>query len=135
LATSKFFHMVKKTAFLFILLFFSLFTGVSAQKTVAAIVKFTGNDTSVSVSRNDNFVVELSVPNRKNYQWAISRPAANCKFTKSQIGEAATMPGAPELQLWFFKATQRGTDSIVFVYKSPYDNAAAVERKLKVIVE
>ncbi|HSR40476.1 MAG TPA: protease inhibitor I42 family protein [Phnomibacter sp.] len=127
--------MVKKTAFLFILLFFSLFTGVSAQKTVAAIVKFTGNDTSVSVSRNDNFVVELSVPNRKNYQWAISRPAANCKFTKSQIGEAATMPGAPELQLWFFKATQRGTDSIVFVYKSPYDNAAAVERKLKVIVE
>ena len=127
--------MVKKTAFLFILLFFSLFTGVSAQKTVAAIVKFTGNDTSVSVSRNDNFVVELSVPNRKNYQWGISRPAANCKFTKSQIGEAATMPGAPELQLWFFKATQRGTDSMVFVYKSPYDNAAAVERKLKVIVE
>jgi predicted secreted protein len=127
--------MVKKTAFSIILLFFSLFTEVFAQKTVAAIVKFTGNDTSVTVSRNDNFVVELSVPNRKNYQWAITRPASNCKFTKSQIGEAATMPGAPELQLWFFKATQRGTDSMVFVYKSPYDNAATVERKLKVIVE
>jgi predicted secreted protein len=127
--------MVKKTAFLFILLFFSLFTGVSAQKTVAAIVKFTGNDTSVSVSRNDNFVVELSVPNRKNYQWTISRQAANCKFTKSQIGEAATMPGAPELQLWFFKATQKGTDSLVFSYKSPYEGAAMVEKKLKVIVE
>lgn len=131
----KFFHMPKAFAFLVTTLLISIFQQASAQKTVAAIVKFTGNDTSVTVSRNDNFVVELSVPNRKNYQWAITRPAANCKFTKSQIGEAATMPGAPELQLWFFKATQRGTDSLVFVYKSPYEGAAAVEKKLKVIVE
>lgn len=133
--TSKFFHMAQMRSFLFLLLFFSVFQQAAAQKTVAAIVKFTGNDTSVTISKNDNFVVELSVPNRKNYQWNITRPAANCKFTKSQIGEAATMPGAPELQLWFFKATQRGIDSMVFVYKSPYDNAAAVERKLKVVVE
>lgn len=131
----KLVHMLKAFRIALILLLFSTFHQAVAQKTVAAIVKFTGNDTSVTVSRNDNFVVELSVPNRKNYQWAITRPASNCKFTKSQIGEAATMPGAPELQLWFFKATQRGTDSMVFAYKSPYDNAGTVERKLKVIVE
>jgi predicted secreted protein len=107
----------------------------AAQKTVHAVVKFTSNDTSLTVNKNDNFLVELWVPNRKNYQWSIQRPASNCKFTRSQIGEAATMPGAPEQHLWFFKATQKGTDSLVFLYKSPYEGEAAVEKKLRVTVQ
>lgn len=107
----------------------------SAQKTVAAVVKFTGNDTSVTIRKGDNFLVELWVPNRKDYVWSMSKTAANVKFTRSQIGEAATMPGQPEQHLWFFKATSVGVDSIRFVYKSPYQNEAAVEKLLRIIVE
>ena len=107
----------------------------SAQKTVAAVVKFTGNDTSVTIRKGDNFLVELWVPNRKDYVWSMSKTAANVKFTRSQIGEAATMPGQPEQQLWFFKASAVGADSIRFVYKSPYQNEAAVEKLLRIIVE
>lgn len=112
-----------------------LSTVAFTQKTVAAVVTFNGTDTSVTLRKNDNFVVELWMPNRKNYNWSISRPAANCKFVRSQIGEAATMPGAPEQYLWFFKATQKGTDSLHFLYKSPYEGQAAEPRRLLVIVE
>lgn len=106
-----------------------------AQKTVAAVVKFTGSETDITIRKGDYFLVELWVPNRKDYVWSMSKTAANVKFTRSQIGEAATMPGQPEQQLWFFKATNTGLDSIRFVYKSSNQQEAAAEKLLRIIVE
>lgn len=124
-----------KTVLLLLLALLGFYQQSSAQKTVAAVVKFTGNDTSVTIRKGDNFLVELWIPNRKDYVWSMSKTAANVKFTRSQIGEVATMPGQPEQHLWFFKATSAGVDSIRFVYKSPYQNEAAVEKLLRIIVD
>jgi predicted secreted protein len=110
-------------------------SGLNAQKTVSAVVTFTGRDTSLQIGKNETFVVELWVPNRKGYEWAISKNASNVKFIKSQIGQAATMPGAPEQQLWFFKSTQKGLDSLVMMYKSPYTKETAEEKLLRITVQ
>jgi len=120
-----------------ILLIISLCIGsiAMAQKTVSAVFTFTGKDTTLQIGKSEIFVVELWVPNRKGFEWGISKNAANVKFIKSQIGQAATMPGAPEQQLWFFKTTQKGTDSLTFQYKSPYSNETATEKMLRITVQ
>jgi len=105
------------------------------KKTVSAVVTFTGRDTTLQIGKNETFVVELWVPNRKGFEWAISKSAANVKFIKSQIGQAATMPGAPEQQLWFFKTMQKGTDSLMLIYKSPYTKETAEEKLLRITVQ
>jgi predicted secreted protein len=106
-----------------------------AQKTVSAVVTFTGKDTSLTIGKNETFVIELWVPNRKGYEWAIAKNASNVKFVKSQIGQAATMPAAPEQQLWFFKSIQKGVDSLVLMYKSPYTKETAEEKLLRITVQ
>lgn len=120
-----------------ILLIISLCIGsvATAQKTVSAVVTFTGKDTTLQIGKSETFVVELWVPNRKGFEWSISKNAANVKFIKSQIGAAATMPGAPEQQLWFFKTTQKGIDSLTFQYKSPYTKETAEEKILRITVQ
>ncbi len=119
------------------LLAIALVQTATAQKTVDAVVKFTGADTSLTIKKSKSFVVELSEQNRKGFEWIVDKPAANCKFLSSQIGEAATMPGAPQLMLYFFKATQKGEDSIRFVYKKmPADTSSKhTEKLLRVTVE
>jgi predicted secreted protein len=107
----------------------------NAQKTVVAVVSFTGKDTSLQIGKNETFVVELWVPNRKGFEWGIAKNAANVKFVKSQIGQAATMPGAPEQQLWFFKSIQKGTDSLILMYKSPYTKETSEEKLLRITVQ
>lgn len=117
------------------LLLMCLSKNVEAQKTVAADVKFSGRDTSLIIGKNETFLVELWVPNRMGYEWAIAKPSSNCKFLRSQIGEAATMPGQPEQQLWFFKTTQKGDDSIRFAYRRPSDADIVAEKVLRVTVQ
>jgi predicted secreted protein len=124
-----------KKILLHALLLMCVSMNAEAQKTVAADVKFSGRDTSLVIGKNETFLVELWVPNRKGYEWAIAKASANCKFLRSQIGEAATLPGQPEQQLWFFKTTQKGDDSIRFVYRRPSDADIVSEKVLRVTVQ
>ncbi|HSC54938.1 MAG TPA: hypothetical protein VLC98_14995 [Phnomibacter sp.] len=40
----------------------------AAQKTVSAVINFSGKDTAVQLGKNQTFVWELWVPNRKGYE-------------------------------------------------------------------
>ncbi|HSC54937.1 MAG TPA: hypothetical protein VLC98_14990 [Phnomibacter sp.] len=44
------------------------------------------------------------------------------------------MPAAPEQQLWFFKTTAKGTDSLKMLYVSPYQKDTLVEKTLRITV-
>jgi predicted secreted protein len=107
----------------------------TAQKTVHAVVSFTGADTSLRIGKGQQFLVELWVPNRKDFTWQMAAVPQVCKFTSSQIGQAATLPGQPEQQLWFFKATRAGSDTIRFVYRHPRDEANITTKTLYLQVQ
>jgi predicted secreted protein len=124
-----------KACLALLVIFLFATNAINAQKTVSAVVTFTGKDTTLLIGKNETFVVELWVPNRKGYEWSIARTASNVKYMKSQIGQAATMPGAPEQQLWFFKTIQKGIDSLKFIYKSPYTKETAEEKLLRITVQ
>lgn len=124
-----------KTLLVFALALLLSATAAFAQKTVHAVVSFTGPDTSLSIGKGQQFLVELWVPNRKDFSWQMAAVPQVCKFTSSRIGQAATLPGQPEQQLWFFKATRAGTDTIRFLYRGPRDEAAVSTKTLYLQVQ
>lgn len=113
-------------------------SGSFAQKKVAAVVNLIDNkNDSVTIDKGKSFVVQLPVHNRNGDDWKLATPPLKCTFTQSMLGEAGMLPNQPEPKLMFFKASERGTDSIKFVYKNPRSAADAEPelRLLKVTVQ
>jgi hypothetical protein len=111
---------------------------VQAQKKVVAVINLTVNTVdSVVVQKGKSFVVQLPVHNRNGDDWALAKPSTKCHFTESMLGQAGMLPNQPEPKLMFFKAVEKGIDSIKFVYKNPRAEAGAQpeEKMLKVTVE
>ena len=101
-----------------ILLFF--FTDSFGQKKVAAVVNLVENKVdSVSVPKGKSFVVQLPVHNRTGDDWKLAAPSSKCSFTQSMLGQAGMLPNQPEPKLMFFKAEEKGIDSLKFLYKNP----------------
>ena len=110
---------------------------VQAQKKVAAVVNLTINQLdSVTIEKGKSFVVQLPVHNRNGDDWSLQKPSSICNFTQSMLGQAGMLPNQPEPKLMFFKAVEKGIDSIRFLYKNPKASGAEPEEKvLKVIVQ
>jgi len=110
---------------------------VQAQKKVSAVVNLTTNQLdSLSIEKGKSFVVQLPVHNRNGDDWAVAKPSSKCNFTQAMLGEAGMLPNQPESKLMFFKAIEKGVDSIRFVYKNPRaaEGIAPEERVLKVTI-
>ena len=114
---------------------FCFFNEAKAQKKVAAVVNLTVNQLdSVTIQKGKSFVVQLPVHNRNGDDWKLSKPSAKCDFTESMLGQAGMLPNQPEPKLMFFKATEKGLDSIRFIYKNPRAEAgAAPEEKILLV--
>jgi predicted secreted protein len=121
--------------FILLTLILGLFVGAQAQKKVAAVVNLTVNKVdSVVIEKGKSFVVQLPVHNRNGDDWKLSQPSAKCNFTQSMLGEAGMLPNQPEPKLFFFKAVEKGIDSIRFIYKNPRAvEGAQPEEKLLLI--
>jgi hypothetical protein len=120
----------------FILLVFS--TTSFGQKKVDAMINMVDNKLdSVSIKKGKSFVVMLPVHNRNGDDWKLATPSSKCAFTESMLGQAGMLPNQPEPKLMFFKAEEKGIDSIKFVYKNPRAAADAEPevRMLKVTIQ
>lgn len=120
---------------LILLLFSSTLFG---QKKVAAVVNLVENTIdSLTIPKGKSFVVQLPVHNRTGDDWKLSAPSSKCSFTASMLGQAGMLPNQPEPKLMFFKAEEKGQDSIKFVYKNPRLAADAEPdvRMLKVTIQ
>lgn len=101
-----------------------LSASLQAQKKVAAVINLTTSSLdSVTIEKGKSFVVQLPVHNRTGDDWKLANPSTKCSFTQTMLGQAGMLPNQPEPKLMFFKAVEKGIDSIRFVYKNP--NAAA----------
>jgi predicted secreted protein len=126
-----------------VLLFALLFTGVSslavAQKKVSAVVNLTADITSdsLTIEKGKSFVVQLPVRNRAGDDWKLGVPVSKCNFTQSMLGQVGMLPNQPEPKLMFFKAVERGTETIHFEYKNPKakEGDKPEERTLLVTIE
>ncbi|CAN5458812.1 hypothetical protein BH10BAC3_BH10BAC3_29730 [soil metagenome] len=124
--------LMKKT-FLVILLLCSI-NALQAQKKVAAVVNLTVNQIdSVIIEKGKSFVVQLPVHNRNGDDWLLKKPSTICNFTQSMLGQAGMLPNQPEPKLMFFKAVEKGSDTIRFVYKNPKPTAGS-EPEEKILV-
>jgi hypothetical protein len=91
-----------------------------AQKKVDAQVNLVDQSTdSVTIQKGKSFVVMLPVHNRIGDDWKLSPVPAKLKFTESYLGEAGMLPNQQEPKLFFFKAQEKGVDSVRFEYKNP----------------
>ena len=122
------------------LLFIALFSLLApvtmfAQKKVAAQVNLVDNKSdSVSIPKGKSFVVMLPVHNRNGDDWKLAARSPKCEFTSSMLGQAGMLPNQPEPKLMFFKAVEKGLDSIRFVYKNPRAAAGSTpEEKLLIV--
>jgi hypothetical protein len=117
--------------FILILLLFS--STVFAQKKVEAVINLVDNKLdSVIIKKGKSFVVQLPVHNRNGDDWKLAAPSVKCAFTESMLGQAGMLPNQPEPKLMFFKAAEKGIDSIKFVYKNPHA-AAEVEPEVRIL--
>ncbi|MES2648351.1 MAG: protease inhibitor I42 family protein [Bacteroidota bacterium] len=111
-----------------------LFLTTQAQKKVAAVVNLTINKVdSVVIEKGKSFVVQLPVHNRTGDDWKLSQPSVKCNFTQSMLGQAGMLPNQPEPKLFFFKAVEKGTESIRFIYKNPR-TAEGIEPEEKLLI-
>jgi hypothetical protein len=128
-----------KKLLLFALLFIGLSEFALAQKKVAAVINLTGDikADSLIIEKGKSFVVQLPVRNRAGDDWKLGIPVTKCNFTQSMLGEAGMLPNQPEPKLMFFKAVERGTEIIHFVYKNPKakEGAEPEERTLAVTIQ
>jgi hypothetical protein len=128
---------MKRTLLVFLL--FGLVPAVSfGQKKVDAMINMVDNKLdSVSIKKGKSFVVMLPVHNRNGDDWKLATPSSKCAFTESMLGQAGMLPNQPEPKLMFFKAEEKGIDSIKFVYKNPRAAADAEPevRMLKVTIQ
>jgi predicted secreted protein len=120
---------------LFGIVLLSAATTVQAQKKVAAEINLTqANRDSVAIQKGKSFVVMLPVHNRNGDDWKLAAPSTKCNFTESMLGQAGMLPNQPEPKLMFFKAVEKGVDSIKFLYKNPRAEAEAKAEEKVLIV-
>lgn len=112
-----------------------IFGEARAQKKVDAVINLVnGHRDTLSIPKGKSFVVQLSVHNRYGDDWAIGTSPLKCKFIQSMIGQAGMFPNQPETKLIFFKAVEKGWDSIRFVYKNPKSEPGSPQEEKVLIV-
>jgi hypothetical protein len=105
----------------FLLICFSIFAlGLFAQKKVEAMANLMTQTTdTVLLPKGKALVVMLPIRNRAGDDWQINPLPEYLKLTDSYIGQVGMLPNQEEPKLFFFKAQDKGQDSIRFMYKNP----------------
>jgi inhibitor of cysteine peptidase len=86
--------------------------------------------TSVAFSGvpGDTFPLRLSTNPSTGYSWSIGQqPDAKvvCLLQTSMVKAAVALTGAPQSQVWTFRAVSPGTTTLTLIYARPFDHGAA----------
>lgn len=107
--------------FLLILIFFSLIFNKSSFSQIAV---FTANDTNISVSSKEQFIISLESNPTTGYNWAVRIPDGADKIViiSSEFAKAKTgKPGEGGEQLWRFKTLSTGEVKLELSYIRPWE--------------
>ena len=119
-----------------ILMILMAFSSAYGQRKVSAMADLMSKaQDTVLIKKGKSFVVQLPVHNRKGDDWVLAKPAQNCEFTEASLAQAGTLPNQLEPKLFFFKAKEKGSETISFRYKTPSPTDSVAEKKLVIIIE
>ncbi|MCP1311601.1 protease inhibitor I42 family protein [Paenibacillus tyrfis] len=87
------------------------------------------------IEEGQEFKVILEENPSTGYSWSYKTSSDNVKLISDQAKKGKNMVGSPSQRVWTFKANQKGTYKLEFLYTQPWEIATAASKTVEYVIE